>query len=604
MSLVSRHARLVRHVGALLLFCLALLTWFHGIALHPGSRVSCCAADGTSSIRDLWLSSFLHKSPWTMTHDPFNGAPEGVPRTPATLLANGGVQTAFIWWSRGLLGLVGAWNLFAFIGLVGTSMATFALLDWLGCTFVASLFGAYVFGFSPYALTRVYFGHLGLMQNWIFVVAVIAMLHVRSGRTYRSAALAGLAIALGFYISAYQGLFAGVIAAAFYVVDLVRGPGRQERIRTIALASTSLWASVVALAPILILYVRERSSVTSAIGHTYGDLYGFAAHMGGYFLPSPTNPFFHWLQGIHPADLNEQTNFFGYTTFALAIAAAVLVLRRDRWLRASEARWGTALSMILLAPVAFLLSLPPSYHLDGVPIPTPSAVLGLATTFWRVYARFGVVAGFALAMLAALALSALARRPGRAWRLLGPIALILVYVEILPGNVGTFPTSASAAPAWVSWLAGQPRGIVATYPMTRGWGPPNALMEEAFFWQTVDHDPGFVDVNANYRQFLSRKTSIRLLTYDLGDPLAARVLATKGVRYVVVDPATYRAIGRKTPTLDPRHYGLLARAGQVRIYSVNAPPVDLDRALRANAARLRRLRNLPPLPRAGRPGLS
>ena len=508
MSFVSRHRKLARHVLALAMFCLAFLLWFHGVALHPGSQVSCCTSDGTSNIRDLWLAAHLHESPWTLKHDPFNGAPEGISRTPATILAASGAQTAFMWWTRGLLGLVGASNLFAFIGIVGTSMAMFALLDWLGCAFAASLFGAYVFGFSPYELARLYFGHLGLMQNWVFVVAVIAMLHLRSGRSYGRAALAGLAIAVGFYLSAYEGLFAGLIVAAFYVVELVRMHARGERLRTIALASTTLWTSVVALAPILVFYDKERSSVSAAVGHTFDDLYAFSAQMGGYFLPSPLNPLFHWVKGIHPGDLNEQSNFFGYSTLALAIVAVVLVRRRDGWLRWSDARWSTALAMILLAPAAFLLSLPPSYHVGGVPIPTPSVLLGATTTFWRVYARFGVLVGFALAVLAALALSALMRRPGRFWALLGPVALLIVYLELLPGNVGTFATGASAAPGWVSWLAAHPRGIVATYPIDRGWGPTNQFTLDGFFWQTVDGDPGFVKVNQNYPEFLSRKESI------------------------------------------------------------------------------------------------
>jgi hypothetical protein len=557
--------------------------------------MSCCPSDGSSSIRDFWLDSYLHKSPWTLTHDPFNSAPEGVARFPATLLANAGAQTAFVWWSRGLLGFVGAWNLFAFLGLAGTAFATFALLDRFGCTFIASLLGGYVFGFSPYAMARVYFGHLGLMQNWVFVVAVIAMLHLRTRRTYKRAALVGLAVALGFYISAYEGLFAGVIVATFYAADLFRLRPREERIRTVALASASFWTTVLALSPLIVLYEKQSSAIAASIGHTYGDLYGFAAQMGGYFLPSPTNPLFHWLKGIHPADLNEQSNFFGFTTIALAVAAVVLLRRRDRWLGESDERRWMAISMILLAVVAFGLSLPPAYHVAGVPIPTPSAALGLTTTFWRAYARFGSLVGFALAVLAAFALTSLTRRPGRFWWLLGPLALFLVYLELLPGNVGTFATSASAAPAWVSWLAARPHGIVATYPFTGDYSTPTELQVAAFFWQTLDHDPSFVDINGTYPQFLSRSNSIRLLAFDPSKPLAARVLATKGVRYVVVDPASYRGLGEPSPLLDPRRYTLLGRPGGVDIYSVHAPKMDLSDAMRANAARLRALRGLAPL---------
>jgi hypothetical protein len=602
MSLPSRHGKLVRHLVALAVFCVASLTWFHGVAAHPGSQIPCCASDGTSNIRDLWLDAHLHESPWTLKHDPFDGAPEGLPRSPATVVAASGAQIAFMWWTRGLLGLTGAANLLGFVGLVGTGMATFALLDWLGCTFAASLFGAYAFGFSPYAFARLYFGHLGLMQNWIFVVAVAAMLYLRSRRTYGRAALAGLAVALGFYLSAYQGLFAGLIVAAFYVVELVRGHGRSARSRTIALASASFWTTVIALAPILVFYERERSTVSGALGHKIGDLYGFAARMGGYFLPSPLNPLFRWVKGIHPADLNEQSNFIGYSTIALAIFAVVLVQRREWWLRDWDSRWVTALAMTLLAPAAFLLSLPPAYHPAGLTIPTPSALLGDVTTFWRVFARFGVVVGFALAVLAAFGLSALTRRPGR-WRLLGPVALFVLFLELVPGNVGTFATGGSAVPGWVTWLASRPAGTVATYPIDRGWGPTNQFALESFYWQTVDRDPGFSLVNMNYDQFLSRQQSIRLLASDLENPLAARILATEGVKYVVLDPATYRSIGQPVPRLDLRHFTLLHRDGPVRIYSVHAPKIDISRAIRASQGKLEALRGLA-APVSGRLGRS
>ena len=478
-------------------------------------------------------------------------------------------------------------------------MATFALLDRLGCTFVASLFGGYVFGFSPYAFAHAYIGHAGFVQNWVYVLTVAAMLHLRARRSYARAAVAGGVVALAFYISAYVGLFAGLIATAFFLVDFVRLSGRHERVRTVALASASLLTTAAALMPIFVLYQREHSAVLAQAQRPAGDLYLFAAKFGAYLLPSPRNPLFHWLRTLHPAYLPEQTLFVGYVTMALAVAACVLIWRKNRWLRASESRWGTALSMAVLAPLAFFLSLPPSYHIGGVLVPMPSVLVGAITTFWRQYARFGSVVALALAVLAALALSALAQRPGRGWRLLGPVALAVVFVELLPGNVGVFDTRASAAPSWVSWLATQPSGIVATYPMTLGRGPADQLAKQAYFDQTVDRDPGFTNFGEGSPEFASRNQSIRLLAYDLRAPLAARVLATEGVRYVVVDPSTYRAAGQAVPVLDHRHFALLERAGKVGIYSVHAQKVNLAQALRVNQNMLRGFRGLPPLPKPG-----
>ncbi len=227
MSSALRHRPLSRYAAALLIFALALGLSFHTVVLHPGSRVACCFGDGTSSLRDFWAASVQHRNPFTFTHDALNGAPGGVPRTPATLLANGGLQSAFVWGLRDVLGLVGAWNAFFFLGMLGTSMAMFALLARLGCTFTASLFGGYVFGFSTYTLERAYAGHLGLLENWIFVLVVTTILGLRARRSAASAALVGLTIGLAFYLSAYQGLLASVVAFAFFLVELARLPQRR-----------------------------------------------------------------------------------------------------------------------------------------------------------------------------------------------------------------------------------------------------------------------------------------------------------------------------------------------------------------------------------------
>ncbi len=200
-----------------------------------------------------------HRNPFDWTHDALNGAPQGVPRVPATLLASGALQTAFVWGLGGLIGLVGAWNAFMVLGLVGTSMAMFALLDWLGCTFAACLLGGFVFGFSPYALERAYSGQLALLENWVLVLVVAGMLWLRARRSVSAAVGVGATIALAFYMSAYAGLLAAVVAFTFFLVELARLPANRERVRSVALAGVASTVSVAALTPVLVLYARERA---------------------------------------------------------------------------------------------------------------------------------------------------------------------------------------------------------------------------------------------------------------------------------------------------------------------------------------------------------
>jgi hypothetical protein len=281
----------------------------------------------------------------------------------------------------------------------------------------------------------------------------------------------------------------------------------------------------------------------------------------------------------------EQTLFVGFTTMALGITTYVFLWRRDDWLRRSYRRWWTAITLAVLVPVSVLLSLPPAYKAGSVPIPMPSILVAGVTSYWRVYSRFGMIAGFALALLAALALSAVAARGGWLGRLLAPLALVAVVLELLPGNIAAFSTTAE--PGWVAWLASAPRGIVATYPLAYG-GSQTGFTVEQYWYQALDRDPGFVIANQNLDGFLSREQAIRWLAVDPNAPITARVLSREGVRYVVINDRTYEADGNKPPRPDPRHYTLLARRDGVRIFSVHAAPADIESALRSHEASIAR----------------
>ena len=580
MKLTSRHTAAVAYVAALLFFSLATVVWFHDVAFHPDSRVACCIGDGTWALRDLLTATAQHENMLTFSHDSYNGAPEGQSRPPAPLIANAGLETLVASTLRGPLGLVGAWNLYALLGLLGTAMGVFWLLRRLGCTSMAALFGGYVIAFSPYALERLYAGHLSLMQNWVFVVVIAAVLSLRDRRSFGSAALVGVTIGLAFYVSAYQGLLACVTALVFLSVELWRLPNRRDRVRSLALMSLMYGVGALTLAPLGYAYRRESGTVQQAVAHSNQDLFTFAAHVSAYLVPSPRNPLAHVTRSLHPQDLTEETLYVGYATLALAISAVVLIFRRDRWLRESPTRWWTAISFAVLVPVAFALSLPPAYHPGGITIPMPSIFLVATTTFWRVYSRVGLLVGFAMAVLASLALSTLARRPGRRWSLLAPFAIAVAVLELLPGNVGAFNTN--SRPDWVAWLAAAPRGIVATYPMDLTQGPSVDLTTQQLWYQTLDHDPSFAIAGQSYVAARSRQQAIRYVANNPAQQVTAHVLATEHVRYVVIDDAAYRAESRTPPIVSPKHFTLLAREGDFRIYSVHASRINLATVLRAH----------------------
>ena len=572
--------------AALVVFVLAFALWFRPLVLHPGSRVTFGFGDATGTLRDDWSATTQHRNPLTFRLDRLEGAPEGQVLAPAADIWGAGIQSGFVWGLGQVLGFIGAWNLFMFLGFVGSGIAMFALLVRLGCRAGAALFGAYVFSFNPFTFEQAYAGHIAYLQNWVLVVLVAALFRLREKRSMASAALVGAAVALSFYVAAYDGLFAGLIVFVFALVECSRLPVR--RARTLGLTLSAFVVSLVALAPVLIMYAHERAVVQTSAVHASSDFYHFAARPLSYVLPSPRNPLFHWLRGVHSTDLIEETLFFGYTTLVLAAAAVVLLQRGNAWLNESVSRRWTLIFFAALAPAAFVMSLPPTYTIGNATIPMPSLVPAAFTSFWRVYARFAVVVGLALAVLAAMALTALAQRRGALWRYLAPAALVVVaFVELLPGNVPAL--SATARPGWVAWLARAPRGIVATYPVTI-YGQPAVELNLADYWyQRIDGQPRFAYVNLGPLAGRTRANSIRLLARDVTKPLTPRVLATEGVRYVVLHDDVYRALGQSPPRVDPAHYRLLTRFPSVRIYSVRAPSVNLTAALKAHHRELARL---------------
>jgi hypothetical protein len=579
-----RRAWLLRYAAAALIFVLATGVWLHGVVAHPGSRIPSGYSDATATLHDYWAASAQHRNPFDFKHDALNGAPQGFERTPAALAANAALQTAFVWSLRGPLGLVGAWNTFIFLGLFGTGMAMFALLDRLRCTFVAAIFAGLVFAFGPYSVERVEAGHLNLLQNWSLVLVLAALLEVAARRTLARAAALGAAIGLAFYLTAYLGLLASLMVLVFFAIEIVRPGGRGVRLRSAALGAFAYATALVLMIPIFGLYVAERSAVRATVGRPVSDLSYYAASLGSFLVPSPRNPLLRsldgwqpirWLLSLHPTDLTEQTLFFGYTTLAFAVVAAVLVFRRDARLKLTDARWRTAVFALVLAPVSFLSSFAPTEHLGGVPIPMPAWLLAQVTTYWRVYSRIGLLTELAAAILAALALTALAARRGRIWQIVPVLALAAVTLELLPATVPVFDTT--ARPQWVDWLASQPNGIVAAYP-SLGPGAPTVLQQDQWY-QQFDGKPRFLISEASPSVTLSRDQAIRFAARDLSDPLTARILSTEHVRYVVVYDKSYRVGGGEPPPMDPRAFTLLGSFPGVRIFSVHARPIDLRKPL-------------------------
>ena len=565
------------------------LFWLAPVAFHPSTRILTGPSDLAFTVRGQWAASAQGTNPFTLSHDYFNGAPEGIPiLSAANWVAP--IQPATTWLLRYAIGGTAALNLFLLAGFVLTGFFGFMLFDRIGFHPLASLLGGYVLAFNPWCIERARAGHVGFLHLWVLLLLVIALLSLSERRTLRSAALVGLAYGGTFLMSSYMGFLATLIVGVYLVYELIRVRGASERLWTATLTCVG-GAVVVALQlPGLIAYLVDRGAAAGTLSNPVEQASRFAAKPLAYVLPSHRHPVLGSLAQSAPdiLDLADNPLFFGYTTMLLALAGIVMVVQaRPATLLPPGRRRALVLATATL-PLAVWFSLPSTFHILGVRVVSPSYAVVHITTYYRVYARFGIVAGLMLVILAAFSLDRLVRRPGFGLPV-GLVATALIVFELLPGRMTTWP--ANEPPPWDRWLAAQPAGIVAHYPLPTDKRPALDLEGREIYYQMFSHKPIFNLVGSGIGH--TREDAIRILTRYATDPLTPGILAAEHVRYVVVHDDVYRDQGEAAPVLSET-FEPVGTFGSARVFRLaeGVQPVDVDSTLEQNAAAIAAVQGL------------
>jgi len=587
--------RRVRDVFALVAFVGFTAFWFHALLLHLGSAVLLGPSDETSSIRQYWAAQYLGKTPFTLHRDPFNGAPEGLFVSTAVQIANGLIPGT-IWLLHYVMGLTAAENTFLLSGFALTGFAVYLLLDRLGLEPVAAIYAGFVVAFNPWMLERAYAGHHGYMQAWVFPVLVAALLWVRRTHRVVAAAAAGAALTLTFYASSYYGLLAALVFGVFFLVDLFQQPTWRDRLWSFTLLDVAAVTAIIVFLPALIAWRSDQQAVAAGVTNPVSQLQSGGASLSSYVLPWWRNPA---LGGItthfYPQTASNwsangmNTLYIGWSLIALAAFGAVLVIRRDpETMRTATLRFFLVCSLILV-PAAFICSLKRKVPLLGIDIPMPAYFVGQVTTFWRIFARFGVLVTFSCAILAAVALTVALRRFRRG-RLIAIVAFALIALEY---TAGLPPVYRLSAPPWATWLRAQPAGSVANYPMPTDKPQATELLQETYFQQVHSQHPQFMLFGSGTGG--TREDAIRLLARYVTDPLTPGILKAEGVKYVLLHDDVYRAEGEQPPGI-PADFHLVAKLpGDVRALALNSrvEAADLPAVLDQNAAQIALVQGLP-----------
>ena len=406
-----------------------------------------------------------------------------------------------------LVGEVAAYNAMMCLSFVLSGYATYLLLRDLGCTAWAALIGGAVFAFSPYRLAHLGAGHLPLMGTAWVPLTFLSLERLVRRSSWGYALLAGLFFA---FLALSSWYYAAMIAPFVLLYLLLRVRPLRDLFRAAFLVKL-LGAGLLAL-----VVVAPAALPTLALA-SRGELgYGGSFKYIDRWSAGPLD--FFWPTGMHSLwgapvtrsyyqNIQEHQLYLGVVALALALIG--LVVRRAERLPRVYA---------LLGAVGFVLALGTTLHVKGDPlyvavprgvdvafarmmntlmsrwalnkldyeslhlknaivIPLPTLLLYLfvpAMKAMRVWARFGLVALLAVAVLAGVGADWLLGRVGtkrsRPWKLAG--AVILGLLVVLDFSVAPYPygwTEVRGQPV-DEWLAQQPPGTpIIHYPLAKTW---------------------------------------------------------------------------------------------------------------------------------------
>jgi hypothetical protein len=415
-------------------------------------------------------------------------------------------------------------NIMLLAGIVLSAAGISVLASELTGSFAAGIVAGIVFAFVPYRFEH--YMHMELQWTVWVPWTFWALRRTFSAVGQRPAdgpavatgvrkygALTGVFVALQFMSSLYYGVFLATLVGLAAALMLPGVPGTRLKKTVEALAIGAVVAAIL-VAPYAIPYLATKRHVGT---RTEAEIVAFGARPSSYTVATDGN--YLYGEGSAPLGRPERRLFPGILPMLLGLAG--LLLRRP----SSEA-------------IVYLLALVAAFEMS-------LGLRGYAFTFLyhhapifdslRAPARLGIFVVFFLALLAAGGHAALeAALPRRARILLAASVCGVLMLEywVAPLRLAVFPNT---PPPLYAWLAQQPRGVVAEFPMPRANTLPGheawyAYMSTFHWMPTVNGYSGYYPPS-----YLSRIETVR----GMPDAAALERLARDQVRYVIIHTALY-----------------------------------------------------------------
>ena len=403
-------------------------------------------------------------------------------------------------------------NLMLLGAIAASGVGMFTLARHLSRSTGAAIVAGLVFAFAPYR-----FGHIMHMElQWTMWIpwAFWAMQRTLETGRLRFGLLTGAFLALQIGSSIYYGIFLAILLTVAGAVQLVR-VAPSQRLKTIGVFA----AGALVAASVAIPYSKPYRDATGRVGiRAIPEILMHSAKPSDYLLVSEGN----LLYGPAHAAPPELALFPGYVALVLALVAVVAI-------RPSAVMFSYVIGLLL----AFDLSL----GLNGIVYPVLHEHVGVFKGL-RAPARASI---FFLMFLAALAARgcAVALRPLPVMARMGAIAAIgavaLLEYWVVPLRLWPYPER----PALYAFLARQPDGIVAEFPVPRVDLLPGH--DARYIYMSIFHWKRLVNGYSGYYppSYLARME--RLATFPDAGSIAQ--LRADGVRYVIVHEGSYIRAG-------------------------------------------------------------
>lgn len=334
-----------------------------------------------------------------------------------------------------LIGPVPAYNLLVLSSFPLAAASAYLLARYVLVSHLASMVAGLAYAFLPFHVMQAG-GHPHIAQiQWLPLYLLALWACVDRPRPLRAALLL-LAAAWVSLADFYSGFIVAVlspVALLAYGLASAR-PAPEGRVLRVGVTALVLIGAALAGFAVIRAFVPEIAFNPAASAFPRSELFTWSARWWSYLVPPVDHPIwgsavreFWSRRDVGPALLEHQQVSLGLSLILLSLVPLWDWLRRDRQAASTPA----APMLAVVAMAALLCSLSPERTIGPFHFVRPSALLYALAPMFRGYARFGVIVGLMISLLAGGGAAMLWKR-GRRSRAIVALLLLFGAIEYAP----------------------------------------------------------------------------------------------------------------------------------------------------------------------------